>query len=125
MLVTRKNHIKIESLKLKNDISKVFKNGKTRTYDGIVIKKLDNSLSFNRLCIIPSHGFGNAVERNTLKRRVRNIIRETADSFILFYDIIIIVKKEEKNTDYKNLLIKINKVLKGLHMINTGEINRL
>lgn len=121
MLVTRKNHIKIESLKLKNDISNVFKLGKSKSLDGIVIKAIENDKGFTRFCIIPSHGFGNAVERNTLKRRIRNIFRDLCLYFVSSYDIVIIVKKTEKDTNFKDLFFKIEKVLKRLMLIDKKE----
>lgn len=125
MLVTRKNHIKIESLKLKNDISNVFKLGKSRSFDGIVIKVVENSIGSTRFCIIPSHGFGNAVERNTLKRRIRSIFRDLCVYFDSSYDIVVIIKKTEKNISFKDLLFKIEKVLKKLTIIDKKETAHL
>ena len=49
------------------------------------------------------HGFGNAVKRNKIKRRLRNIINEAARKISLKfnYSYLVIAKSTMLNNDYK------------------------
>ena len=119
--MTKKNHIdllilkkqnvnKFVSLKLKKDIDRVFKEARVRHNGGITLRALKNDLKVIRLLIIPMHGYGNAVERNLLKRRVREIIR-SKQNLITGFDIVIAVNKSEVNASFNDLSKKIDNLL--------------
>lgn len=128
--MTRKNHIDFStlknreinsfvSLKLKRDIDNVFKNARAKHLGGITLRVLKNDKDITRLLIIPMHGYGNAVTRNLLKRRVREIIRNCED-FKTGYDIVIAVNKTENHTDFATLKKKIENLFMQSGLIIRG-----
>lgn len=114
--MTKRSHINITSLKLKKDIARVFRFGKSKSQDEVTIKTLENKQACIRILIVPVHGFGNAVKRNLLKRRVREIFRELEPFLFNGFDIVIIVRKKQQVSDYSSLKNKIDNLL-GLHKI--------
>ena len=69
----------------------------------LVIYYKDNSLDFDRYGISISTKFGNAVERNFFKRRVRSIIDTNKNNYQIKRDYIIIIRKAGKTVTYSDL----------------------
>lgn len=82
----------------------------------LVIYYKDNNLAYDRFGISVSTKFGNAVERNLYKRRLRSIIDTNKNNYQIKKDYIIIVRKAVKEAtysvieeSYKSLMDKINR----------------
>lgn len=103
----RKSHINISSLKSKKDIQEVFTKGLSFKTQGLklIVKKSD--ISYFRILISISRGYGNAVCRNRLKRRVRSIFKELLLSSSSISDIALVVYKAEDEMSFKILYNKI------------------
>ncbi|MBB6482336.1 ribonuclease P protein component [Spirochaeta isovalerica] len=52
---------------------------------------VSNGLAFNRFAVALVRKYGNSVERNKAKRVLREIYRESKDSLISGYDIIVVL----------------------------------
>lgn len=86
----RKNHTKKERLSTRSDINRVFRLGKAVASSGVRLRFLPNDLPYNRVVFIPARKFGNAVERNLLKRHAREIYRQEKERLITGCDIAVI-----------------------------------
>ena len=106
-------------LKRKSDINNVFDKARVKRQGGFTLRAIENGVNITRLLIIPMHGYGNAVERNLLKRRVRESFRH-CENLIPGYDIVIAVNKVEKENDYFTLKSKIERLLMHNNLITRG-----
>lgn len=105
---------RISPLKKNEDYKKVynFHKSKGNRYFVCYIKK--NDLEENRLGISVSKKVGNSVVRHRIKRLLKESIRTSDISIKTGYDIVVVVKKEANNIDFKNTKLSIFKLL-ALH----------
>lgn len=102
--------------RLKGDDIKKFFEGRFKTFKNEYFKIFyrDNSLKFSRFSVKPQDKiFKKAVERNRVRRRIYNILREEkifekikGKDFLIFPQ-----KKEILDIDYEELKEKISKIL--------------
>ncbi len=77
----------------------------------IIFKK--NNLDYPRYGIIVSAKNSKlAVQRNALKRKIRNILRNSLPVFSKGFDIVIITKKDSINMDFSELKESLNELIK-------------
>ncbi len=86
----RKNHTKKERLRKKSEISCVFNEGRSVSCSGARVYIMSNGKEFNRVVFIPAKKFGNAVERNFVKRHAKEIYRQEKERFKRGYDIAVV-----------------------------------
>jgi ribonuclease P protein component len=89
--------------------SNVYNGGKSWTTKEIVLRALPNSLDASRFGFVVSRRLGKAVVRNRVKRRLREIARQTPVK--PGWDIIFIARIPAIETDYKNLEKSAKKLL--------------
>ena len=90
------------------DFQAVFKKG-TSSWNRqftLIIKK--NNLSKSRIGFTITKKYGTAVERNKLKRRLREIIRNNKQILFKGYDIVLIPKASTKDMSYQELESSVN-----------------
>ena len=71
----RRSLTKSEILRKKDDISRVFKKGKSFYSEGMRLIVLYNGLDYDRFLVIPAKHFGNAVQRNKIRRQAKEVFR--------------------------------------------------
>ena len=71
----RRSLTKTEIIRKKEDINRIFREGKSYYTSGMRLISLDNGLGFDRLIVIPAKHYGRAVDRNLLRRRAKEIFR--------------------------------------------------
>lgn len=71
----RKSLTKTEIIRKKDDIDRIFKQGKRFSCEGMRLIALYNNLGFDRFIVIPAKHYGNSVERNLVRRRSKEIFR--------------------------------------------------
>jgi len=77
----------------------------------IIFKK--NDLDYPRYGIVVSaKNSKSAVQRNALKRKIRNILRDSLPVFSKGFDIAIITKKDSINMDFSELKESLNELIK-------------
>ncbi|MEW6041257.1 MAG: ribonuclease P protein component [Elusimicrobiota bacterium] len=108
MSTGRFNFTKDERLHLNKDFQRVFKEGRAKHSGAMVLysrsrhsDRLNRSLP--RVGIIVSRKTAGAVQRNKLKRRLREIFRLNKNKLKPDIDMVIIGKKEAANMDYTEL----------------------
>jgi ribonuclease P protein component len=100
-------------LKKEKEIERVLKEGETFKNNFFVLKKIENDLPDSRFCLsVPKHVLKKVVDRNKLKRRMREIIRENLPKIKGGFDVLIIALPLAKDLDFKGLKESLNKVLR-------------
>ena len=109
----------MESLKKNKEFKRVYNNGKSHATRNLVIYYLKSEdLENNRYGLSVSKRIGNAVVRNKLKRRLREIIRDfEKEKDFKGYDIIFIARKPVVKLDYQFLKKDVKKLYKKMNII--------
>jgi ribonuclease P protein component len=111
-------------LKTNNQFSLVYDKGQSWTGREIVLKTLLNGLNATRFGFVISHRLGKAVVRNRIKRRLREITRQTPVQ--PGWDIILIARVPAASLDYQGLEKSVKKLLiKAGLIVGENEGNRL
>lgn len=94
-----------KSLRLRKnrEFQTVYKRGSSYWNREFTIFTLKNNLSTSRIGFTVTKKYGTAVERNAIKRKLREIIRLNKHTLIKGYDIVIIPKKNTKDMNFEEL----------------------
>ena len=107
----------MESLKKNKEFKKVYNNGKSYVSRNLVLYVLQTpEKDFNKYGLSVSKKVGNAVVRNKLKRRMREIIREFEKKDFKAYDIVFIARNPAAKLDYQELRRDIKKLFKKANL---------
>lgn len=104
----------------KRDFTKVQRMGRFFNSDQISLKILENGLNEARIGIIVGKKFSvKAVERNSMKRRLREIARQTIKQITKGWDVVIMAKESQNNVKTgETLEVSLVKMLKEADLIN-------
>lgn len=80
----------------------------------VVYTKKNNETSHFRYAISIGKKYGNAVERNLMKRRIRSVITLNQD-LLLHLDYIIVVRKDSKDCSFQEIEGSIKNLLRKVH----------
>ena len=103
-------------VKKEKDFNAIFKEGKSFANRKFVIYRLENNEQHFRVGLSVSKKLGNAVMRNRIKRRIRDILIEHKNQLVENVDFVVIARKGVEILDYaemeKNLLhvLKLSKI---------------
>ena len=107
-------------VKNQRDFTKIIKNNHMKKNSSLIIYYINNNLEHDRYGISVGKKLGNAVFRNKYKRKLRAIIDNNKNDYILNKDYIIILREKgkEKNfhdleNDYIYIMDKIRKEIKN------------
>ena len=93
------------------DFQSVYRSGAKRLSHGLVVYRLPNSCGHPRLGLSVSRKFGGAVQRNRLKRLIREAVRLNRVSWkIGGADIVVIARKGAKRYGYLNVSTDLSKI---------------
>jgi ribonuclease P protein component len=108
----------VESLKKNKEFRRVYENGNSYATRNLVIYVLKAKNSYNRYGFSVSKRIGNAVTRNKLKRRLREIIREFEKKELFqAQDVIFIARKPVVNLDYQRLKKEVMKLYQKARLV--------
>ncbi len=96
----------------------VYEQGKVWASSLLVMKAMPNGLSLSRYGFSVTKKMGKAVQRNRLKRLLREIMRE--QSLKLGWDIVLIARPVAVGADYHQLEKEVTKLLARAQLL-TGE----
>ena len=71
----RRSLTKTEIIRKKEEIDRIFRQGRSSSCQGMRLISLSNNLGFDRIIVIPAKHFGRAVDRNKARRRAKEIFR--------------------------------------------------
>ena len=93
-----------QGLKKDSDFRKVYKHGKSFANRNLVMYILDNKSDSTRVGISVSKKVGNAINRNKIRRRIKESYRLNIDANVKYgYDIVFIARVAIKEADYKDI----------------------
>lgn len=94
------------------EFDNIIKNNDILKNRGFIIYKKENNLDYNRFGISVGKKLGNAVYRNKMKRRIKDIIDSINIKSNIKNDYIIILRSMGKNYKYSELQEKLTDLLK-------------
>ena len=115
---------KRERLRLRRDISPVFRCGKAIQSEKFVVLYKKNGLDYSRLASIVKRKFGKANRRNKLRRWIRECFRLNKDSIPKGYDFIVIARKAlSENFEKSNYKVVCKALLGNFERLIDAESN--
>ena len=107
---------KRERLSSRRSIELVFKKGRRYSSEGISLFVLPNDLGRNRFLCTFKRGFGNAVERNRVRRVSKEIYRFNKNSLKKSFDFVLLVSKYSYSFDvWQNRICTLLQLLKVMN----------
>ncbi|NLW42150.1 MAG: ribonuclease P protein component [Tissierellia bacterium] len=108
----------IKTVKSYFDFKKAYEKGKSFGNRNLILYIRKNDLDHTRIGITVSKKTGNAVVRNKIRRRIKEIYREVAPNLKEGFDLIFVVRRNVPGISFKELksafhhLIRISKMEK-------------
>ena len=102
---------RIYSIKSKDDLDLIFKEKKSVGNGYFVIYKSIHDNPHFKYAISIGKKYGNAVERNLAKRRIRYVISTHKDNIKSNYRFVIVVRQQAKKLSYQEIKENIKKLL--------------
>jgi ribonuclease P protein component len=91
--------------------------GKSYKNRYLVLCALENDLDYSRFGFSVSTRIGNAVVRNRIKRRLREIVRLHMEEIELGWDIVFIARQLTRNATYQELDAACARLLRRAHLL--------
>jgi ribonuclease P protein component len=99
--------------------SEIHRDGNSAANRFLVIRFLANGLDQSRFGILTSKRIGNAVVRNRVKRRLREVIR--ANRIKSGWDALFIARKGSDKASYQELKRAADNLLRRAQLVDTGD----
>ena len=87
----RKSLTKNEIVKKKSEIDRIFQTGKVYSVPNLRMRVARNTLGMNRIIVIPVKKYGSSVQRNRIRRQIKEIWRLEKENLLSGFDFAFIV----------------------------------
>lgn len=104
----------LNRLKQRRDFTRVYQRGKSKPGKNLVLCYRKTGLPRYRVGFTVSKKVGNAVVRNKVRRRLREMCRLKGDMFPPGYDFVIIARPSGKYRTYNELYAELQRLIKGV-----------
>jgi ribonuclease P protein component len=109
----------LQSLTRKGEFKNVFEQGRKFPSKHLILYIQNNGLDHSRLGLAVSRKVGNAVTRNRVKRRLREIFRMLLAEHPLCCDIVVVARSTAPEAEFLDLDRSIRRVFAGLRHENS------
>jgi len=103
-----------ERIRKKKDFFKLYKRGRCARGKYFNLIYLPNNLSHSRMAVVASKKVGNAVHRNKIRRRARELFRRNKDLLTSPLDILLIAKKDIQLASWRDMRDQYFSVLQAI-----------
>jgi len=104
-------------LKKNHEFKRLYNKGKSEASKYAVIYCRRNGTAYNRLGITVSTKLGNAVQRNRIRRRLKEIYRINENSFSVGFDIVLVARMRSRLAEYKELESSVLSLFRKLSLM--------
>ncbi|MDI7246394.1 MAG: ribonuclease P protein component [Bacillota bacterium] len=112
---------KSERLRKSRDFTRIFEHGKSLPGSRVVVYYLENGLSFNRVGIAVSRRLGGAVERNRLKRVVKEAYRASEAALRQGLDLVLLPRSKAKTASFQEVKDELLWILSECGALRKGD----
>ncbi len=112
-----------KSLKLNRDFRRLYYRGKSVACGYVVIYAMKNRLTHNRLGLTCGKSIGKAVERNRVKRLMREGYRLSEDSLKIGYDLVMVARARANGQEFSKIFKDVRYAFNKLELIENNEKN--
>ena len=109
------------TLKKNHEFRRLYSKGKSAAAPSMVCYCRKNGRADNRIGFTVSNKIGNAVTRNRIRRRLREIYRLHERELKRGYDIVVVARHRAPEADYHRLERELLKTLARLSLLTPGE----
>ncbi|MCL2402121.1 MAG: ribonuclease P protein component [Oscillospiraceae bacterium] len=99
------------------EFKRLYNKGKSMSTSCVVVYCRRNGSNANRLGITVSTKVGNAVQRNRVRRRLKEIYRLNEDNLTNGFDIVIVARVRARFAEYKMLESSVLSLMKKLNLM--------
>jgi len=115
---------KQERIRRRNDFLAVYHQGKRSAHGGLAMHVLQTGHKWTRLGLSVGRKFGRAVERNRIKRRLREIFRLCKHQLKPGHDVVITIRHEAAGRSYQELEESVTALLTRLDLYQVRRASR-
>jgi len=108
------------SLKKNHEFKRLYNKGKSAASQCAVVYCRRNGRSENRLGVTVSTKLGGAVQRNRIRRRLKEIYRLNEDNLLPGYDIVIVARMRSRFAGYRELESSVVSLFSKLNLHGGG-----
>lgn len=112
---------KSERLRKSRDFARVFEHGKSLPGSRVVVYYIENGLPFNRVGVAVSKRLGGAVERNRLKRIVREAYRASEAALREGLDLVLLPRSKAKTASFQEVKEELLGLLSECSALRKGD----
>jgi len=109
------------SLKENHLFRRAYAKGKSMVMPSCVVYVRRNGRKENRIGITAAGKLGNAVVRNKIRRRLREIYRTNESCFITGYDVVLVARQRGLHVRYQRLERDVLEAVKRLGLLRSTE----
>jgi len=110
-------------LRQNKDFKYTYKRGRSLGHPLLILIFRRTNQSTARIGFSITKKFGNAVQRNRIKRQLREVVRSRIHQIKDGYDIILVVRKDAKKASYGDLDGAVHNLLKRAKLYRESEPN--
>jgi ribonuclease P protein component len=109
---------KIIKIKTNREFQRIYRKGRYAVSKGLVIYMQPNPLPINRIGITASKKYGKSVQRNRIRRLIRESYYTLQEKIKQGYDFIVVARKtDETKPGYHQILKEMRFILKRLNVL--------
>jgi ribonuclease P protein component len=101
-------------LRSRQDFVRLAESGRSRAHPLFVVHFVPNALDRDRFAISTGRRLGGAVQRNRVRRRLREILRRRPDADGPGWDVLIVARPASLDASFDELRITLERLLDGI-----------
>ena len=106
-------------LKKNHEFKRLYNKGKSAASQCAVVYSRRNGSSENRLGITVSTKLGGAVQRNRVRRRLKEVYRLNEEMFVAGYDIVLVARMKSRYARFSDLEASVITLFRNLKLLRS------